>query len=383
MNTRRDFLSIAITGSAVAAAQTLLPKAAPPSEMTGMTMEVSSMEQNVGSTSTGHYKPPVRFAMGGVPLGNEFEYVTDDEAYATVEAAWNAGVRYYDMAPWYGLGLAERRYGNFLHTKHRSQYVLSTKVGKLLKASTTAKNKSLFPFSPSPNDVVYDYTAAGVRRSIEDSLQRLGIDSIDIAFVHDISSDNKYLPTPWPEQFAIAQKGAFPELTRMREEGLIKGWGIGVNTPEPIMRLFEVADPDVCLLASQYSLIDHKNALDHVFPAARASKVSFVVGSSLNAGFISGSPRYNYGKDSYEIPPAFLEKRKKLREVAANYGADLRTAALQFSAAPDVAAALIVGARSEEQVLANVTSMPARIPPEFWADLKRQRLIEQNAPTPG
>jgi D-threo-aldose 1-dehydrogenase len=131
-------------------------------------------------------------------------------------------------------------------------------VGKLLRASKTAENKGYFPFSPSPNDVIYDYTASGVRRSIEDSLQRLGIDSIDIAFVHAIFSDNKYLPTPWPDQFKIARKGAFPELTRMREEGLIKGWGIGVNTPEPIMRLLEVADPDTCLLASQYSLIDHK-----------------------------------------------------------------------------------------------------------------------------
>ena len=382
MNTRREFLSIAITGSAVAAAETLLPKAASASEITDMTMEGSSMGQNAGSANNGHYKPPFRFAMGGVPLGNEFEFVTDEEAYATIEAAWNAGVRYYDMAPWYGLGLAERRYGTFLHNKHRSEYVLSTKVGKLLKASTTAKNKGYFPFSPSPNDVVYDYTASGVRRSIEDSLQRLGIDSIDIAFVHDISSDNKYLPAPWLEQFAIAQKGAFPELTRMREEGLIKGWGIGVNTPEPILRLLEVADPDVCLLASQYSLIDHKNALDQVFPAARAKKVSFVVGSSLNAGFLSGSPRYNYGKESYKIPPAFLEKRRRLREAADNYGVDLRTAALQFSAAPDVAAALVVGCRSEQQILADYTSMQTKIPAEFWAELKAQNLIEQNAPVP-
>jgi len=382
MNTRREFLSIAITGSAVAAAETLLPKTAAASEITGMTMEGSSMGQNATSASNGHYKPPFRFAMGGVPLGNEFEFVTDDEAYATIEAAWNAGVRYYDMAPWYGLGLAERRYGNFLHTKHRHEYVLSTKVGKLLKASTTAKSKGLFPFSPSPNDVVYDYTASGVRRSIEDSLQRLGIDSIDIAFVHDISPDNKYLPTPWPEQFAIAQKGAFPELTRMREEGLIKGWGIGVNTPEPILRLLEVADPDVCLLASQYSLIDHKNALNQVFPAARAKNVSFVVGSSLNAGFLSGSPRYNYGKESYKIPPEFLEKRRRLREAADKYGVDLRTAALQFSAAPDVAAALVVGCRSEQQILADYTSMQTKIPTEFWVDLKTQNLIEQNAPVP-
>jgi len=188
MNTRRDFLSIVAKGSAMAAVTTLLTGAASASSRPDA-MEGSGTGQTAGS-SNGHYKPTFNFGMGGVPLGNEFEVVTDEEAYATIEAAWNAGVRYYDMAPWYGLGLAERRYGNFLHTKNRSEYLLSTKVGKLLKASKTAKNKEYFPFSPSPNDVVYDYTASGVRRSIEDSLQRLGIDSIDIAFVHDISSDN-------------------------------------------------------------------------------------------------------------------------------------------------------------------------------------------------
>ena len=360
------------------AATGFLAKAASASDLPD-TAGSTGIAQTSGSNGKGHYKPPFKFGMGGVPLGNEFEVVTDEDAYATIEGAWSAGVRYYDMAPWYGLGLAERRYGNFLHNKERSEYILSTKVGKLLKASKTAKNKGYFPFSPSPNDVVFDYTASGVRRSIEDSLQRLGIDSIDIAFVHDISPDNKLLPTPWQEQFEIARKGAFPELTRMREEGLIKGWGIGVNTPEPIMRLLEVADPDVCLLASQYSLIDHKNALNQVFPAARAKNVSFVIGSSLNAGFISGSPRYNYGKESYEIPAAFIEKRRKLLEVAANHGVDLRTAALQFSAAPDVASALVVGCRTEQQILADYTSMQTKIPAEFWADLKAQNLIEQNA----
>jgi D-threo-aldose 1-dehydrogenase len=360
------------------AAAGLLPKAASASG----TSESTGAPQTSGSNGTGHYKPPFKFAMGGVPLGNEFEVVTDEDAYGAIRAAWNAGVRYYDMAPWYGLGLAERRYGNFLHNQERSEYVLSTKVGKLLKASKTAKNKEYFPFSPSPNDVIFDYTASGVRRSIEDSLQRLGIDSIDIAFVHDVSPDNKLLPTAWQDQFEIARKGAFPELTRMREEGLIKGWGIGVNRPEPILHLLEVADPDVCLLASQYSLIDHKNALNQVFPAARAKNVTFVIGSALNAGFLSGRPRYNYGKESYKIPAAFLEKRKKLMDVAANHGVDLRTAALQFSAAPDVASALVVGCRNEQQILADYTSMQTKIPSEFWADLKAQSLIEQNAPVP-
>jgi D-threo-aldose 1-dehydrogenase len=341
-----------------------------------------SMNMNDNATSSVHYKPPFAFGLGGVPLGNEFAVVTDKDAYAILEAAWSAGIRYYDVSPWYGLGLAERRFGSFLHNKNRSEYVISSKVGKLLRASRTAKGRELFPFSPSPNDVIFDYTASGVRRSVEDSLQRLGVDSLDIVFVHDLSSDNKLLPTSWQEQFDIAVKGAFPELTRMRKEGLIKGWGIGVNTPEPILRVFSEADPDVCLMASQYSLIDHKNALNQLFPAVRKNNASLVVGSSLNAGFISGSPRYNYGKESYKIPIEFLEKRKRLREVAANHGVDLRTAALQFSAAPDVAAALVVGASSEQQILADYTSMQTKIPTEFWAELRAEKLIEENAPTP-
>src|SRR5258707_2302597 len=380
MSTRRDFLDLAVKGSAMIAAAALLPGSTSAQGNTSDGRSMNNMKNNTSSGSNVHYKLPFKFSLGGVPLGNEFAVVTDKDAYAILEAAWSAGIRYYDGSPWYGLGLAERRYGSFLHNKERSEYVISSKVGKLLKASSTAKNHDLFPFSPSPNDVIYDYTASGVRRSIEDSLQRLGIDSIDIAFVHDISSDNKYLPTPWLEQFEIARKGAFPELTRMREEGLIKGWGIGVNTPEPMMRLLEVADPDVCLLASQDSLVDHKNAVNQVFPAARAKNVSFVIGSSLNAGFISGSPRYNYGKESYKIPAAFIEKRRKLLDVAANHGVDLRTAALQFSAAPDVASALVVGCKSEQQILADYTSMQTKIPAEFWADLKAQNLIEQNAP---
>jgi len=381
MNTRREFLNLAVKGSTITAAAAYLLTTASAQDNTGDSRSMDIMKNKTSSGNV-HYKPPFKFGLGGVPLGNEFAVVTDKDAYAIMEAAWSAGVRYYDVSPWYGLGLAERRYGSFLHDKNRSEYVISSKVGKLLKASKTAKNREYFPFSPSPNDVIYDYTASGTRRSIEDSLQRLGIDSLDIAFVHDISADNKYLPTSWQEQFEIAEKGAFPELTRMREEGLIKGWGIGVNTPEPILRVLQVADLDVCLLASQYSLIDHKNALNQVFPAVRQRNASLVIGSSLNAGFISGSPRYNYGKEAYKIPAEFLEKRKRLREVAGNHGVDLRTAALQFSASPDVAAALIVGASSEQQILADYTSMQTKIPSEFWAELKAQNLIEQNAPTP-
>ncbi len=322
------------------------------------------------------------FGLGGVPLGNEFAYVTDEDAYATIEAAWNAGVRYYDTSPWYGLGLAERRLGTFLHKQNRSEYLLSSKVGKLLTASRNNNAKEYYPFTSSPNNLRYDYTADGVKRSIEDSLQRLGVDALDVVFVHDLSPDNPWLPGPWGEQFEIARKGAFPALSKMRDEGVIKGWGLGVNSPEPILKLMETADANVCLLARQYSLIDHGNALHQVFPKARDFGMAFVVGSSLNAGFLSGSPRFNYGRDNYKIPAAAIEKRDRLRAIAARHGVDLRTAALQFSSAPDVAAALVVGCANAQQVLADFTSLETKIPHAFWSDLRSEHLIESGATVP-
>lgn len=328
------------------------------------------------------FKPEFRFGLGGVSLGNEFNKHTDKEAEATLEAAWAVGTRYFDVAPWYGFGLSERRFGHFLHNKNRSDYILSSKVGKLFKASKANKHAEIFPFSDSPNDVVFDYTADGVRRSIEDSLQRLGVDSLDIAFVHDISPDFAYFPNGWEEQYEIARKGAFPALSKMRDEGIIRAWGIGVNTPQPILKVINDADPDVCLCARQYSLIDHANAVNEVFPAVREKNISLVIGSALNAGFVSGSGRFNYGADNFKIPAAAIDKRDKLRAIAARFGIDLRTAALQFSAAPDVAVALVVGARSPQQASENYNSMQAKIPSEFWTALRDQKLIDKNAPVP-
>ncbi|MGY4368813.1 D-threo-aldose 1-dehydrogenase [Bradyrhizobium sp. LB1.3] len=260
----------------------------------------------------GIFQPQFRFGLGGVSLGNEFNKHTDKEADDTLEAAWEVGVRYFDVAPWYGFGLAERRFGRLLHGKKRDEYVLSSKVGKLFKASKNNRHAEIYPLSDSPNDIVFDYTADGVRRSIEDSLQRLGVDSLDIAFVHDISPDFAFFPNGWEEQYEISRKGAFPALSKMRDEGIIRAWGIGVNTPLPILKVMEDADPDVCLCARQYSLIDHASAVNELFPAVRKKGISLVIGSSLNAGFISGSPRYNYGKKNYVIPAEVIAKRAKL-----------------------------------------------------------------------
>jgi D-threo-aldose 1-dehydrogenase len=334
-------------------------------------------QEKTVSTTSNRYRLPYNFGLGGVPIGNEFTAVTDTEAQQTLEAAWNAGVRYYDVSPWYGLGLAERRFGQFLHNQHRSSYVISSKVGKLLKASKKAIQSNLFPLAGSPNIVEFDYSAAAVRRSIEDSLQRLGIDSLDIVFVHDLSPDNKWLDGKWLEHFEIAKQGAFPELTRMREEGLIKAWGLGVNKPEPILAAMEAADPDIFLLASQYSLIDHEYALENIFPEVRKKNIQLVMGSALNAGFISGSDRYNYG---HEMPAEFIAKRNRLAAIANAHGVDLRTAALQFAAMPDVAAAVLCGARTAQQITADVESMKVKIPSDFWKELKFENLISEEAP---
>jgi D-threo-aldose 1-dehydrogenase len=335
------------------------------------------IQEKTISTASDHYRLPYNFGLGGVPIGNEFTAVTDAEAQQTLEAAWNAGIRYYDVSPWYGLGLAERRFGQFLHNQDRSAYVISSKVGKLLKASETATKSNPFPLAGSPNIVAFDYSAAAVRRSIEDSLQRLGIGSLDIVFVHDLSPDNKYLDGKWLEHFEVATHGAFPELTRMRNEGLIKAWGLGVNRPEPILAAMKVADPDIFLLASQYSLIEHDYALKNIFPEVRKRKITLVMGSALNAGFISGSNRYNY---AHEMPAEFVAKRSRLAAIAKAHGVDLRTAALQFAAMPDVAGAVICGARTARQITEDVGSMKVKIPADFWAELKAGKLISEEAP---
>ncbi|WP_084302279.1 aldo/keto reductase [Bradyrhizobium sp. WSM2254] len=168
----------------------------------------------------------------------------------------------------------------------------------------------------------------------------------------------------------------------MRDEGIIRAWGIEVNTPLPILKVMEDADLDVCLRSRQYSLIDHASAVNELFPAVRKKGISLVIGSSLNAGFISGSPRYNYGKKNYVIPAEVIAKRGKLQAVADRYGVDLRTAALQFSAAADVGVALIVGARSGKQIREDWNSLQAKMPPEFWQELKAQGLIEKEAAVP-
>ncbi len=324
------------------------------------------------------FRPPHKHGMGGVAIGNAFRPTTDEASHAALQAAWDAGIRYFDTSPWYGLGLSERRFGQFLHNQKRDDFVLSTKIGRLLQPDDSFDKPLMWKDYP-PFRYEYDYTADGTRRSIEDSLQRLGLGHLDVVFIHDLSPDNGDLGRDWTQQFDVAMNGAAKALTRMREEGTIKAWGFGVNTIEPCLMALKQSDPDIFLSACQYSLIEHEAALHELFPACEERGVSIVVGAPLNSGFLAGVDRYNY---STTIPERFTAKREKLREVAKRHGVDLRTAALQFSAAPRVVSSVIPGSRSVEQATQNAESARAEIPSDFWAELKSEKLIAADAPTP-
>ena len=323
-----------------------------------------------------------KLGLGGVAIGNGFKVMTDKEAEQTLEAAWDAGVRYYDTSPWYGLGLSERRFGHFLHNQKREDYILTTKVGRVLTA--TNKTPETMWKDPAPFDYKYDYSAEAVRRSIEDSLQRLGVERIDYVFIHDLSPDHndEYEEgTTWLDHFEIAKKGAMPELTKMREEGLIKGWGLGVNTIEPIIKTLEETDanPDLFLSAIQYSLVNHKKSLDELFPVIKKHEVGLIAAAPFNAGLLSGKDRYNYSGD---MPEEKVKKLEGIKKIAKEHGVDLSTAAIQFSYAPKIVNTVLAGASKPEQVRENFRAFEVKIPTEFWQDLKNKDLIDQRAEVP-
>lgn len=381
MNARRHFLSVAAAGTAAFAASPLLAQAAGPGNVLptrGRSGAAQALATNAPRQGQ-RYRPHTRLGLGGVAVGNGFAAATDAQSEQTLAAAYAAGVRYFDTSPWYGLGLSERRFGHHLHNHPAGEYTLSSKVGRLLTGTAGELQQTMWK-DPSPFHYRYDYSADGTRRSVEDSLNRLGVAQLDVVFIHDLSPDNeKDLGMPWEQRFAEAAKGAMPELTRMREEGLIKAWGFGVNRPEPALRAIAEADPDIFLLACQYSLLDHEQALHETFPKIAAHGASVVVGSPLLAGYLGGRERYLYdGK----VPQWAPQKRAEVQAICDRHGVDLRTAALQFADAPDVVSAVIPGARSPEQVQANVASMAVAIPAAFWAELKQEGLIAADAPVP-
>lgn len=374
---RRSFISTAALGGIGFALSPMLAHAQARTDSTAAGQSPSSLPVNSGNHQ--RYRPLYRFGLGGaIGLGDMRREMTEQQALTLLQEAWKLGVRYYDTSPWYGLGLSERRHATLLSAQEHDAYILSTKVGRLLKpepgySHDDWKGVSNFNYE-------YDYTAAGTRRSIEDSLQRMGVPSLDVVFIHDLSPDNVDMGEGWKEHFEVAVKGAMPELVKMREEGLIKAWGMGVNTLPPALGAIERSDPDIILSATQYSLLKHKDALNQLFPAAERQGVSIVVGAPLNSGYLAGNDYFNYSQD---VPPEIQQKRERYRQLAREHQVDLRTAALQFANAPSVVSAIIPGASKPEHVRENVASMSVQVPSEFWSAAKQAGLIEENAPTPG
>jgi D-threo-aldose 1-dehydrogenase len=372
---RRNFIQNSSLAAVALASGISASEAAASTDMTGETQQMSTLPNVIAKK----YRPLTKSGFGGVALGNGFQVNPDIECWQSLEAAWSAGVRHFDTSPWYGLGISERRMGVFLKDKKRDEYTLSTKVGRLLEPHENFTMKGLLWKGKMNFGYRYDYSAAGARRSVEDSLQRLGVSSLDIVYIHDLSPDNGDMKTDWLKHFATAQNGAMKELTKMREEGLIKGWGLGVNTIEPIVKSLQVADPDIFLSACQYSLIQHEADLNQVFPLLAAKGASVVVGAPLCAGFLAGKNRYLYDGT---FPPGVQDKLAALKQVATNHHVDLRTAALQFAAAPSVVSGVIPGSHTAQQAQENAASFTAQLPADFWKELKKRKLIAEAAPVP-
>lgn len=315
--------------------------------------------------------------LGGVAIGTAFEKISDEKAREVLQQAWDLGIRYYDTSPWYGLTKSERRFGEFLQTKNEEQFVFSTKVGRLFTKVPEAQVPATMWKDPLNFDFEHDYTADGVKRSVEESLERTGLSHIDIVFVHDLSEDQ--VGDRYQYYLEQAKKGAFRVLSQLRSEGVIKAWGMGVNKIDPILDCIEFADPDICLSATQYSILEHEDAVDRLLPAVRKAGIKLVSGAGYNSGFVNGRNRYNY-KDV--IPKGMKEKRAAMEKIAQRHGTTLTHAALQFVLAADEFVSIIPGASAPAQVKDNVEGWKAEIPSEFWKELKEKGLIYEKAQIP-
>ncbi|MDP9955449.1 D-threo-aldose 1-dehydrogenase [Epilithonimonas hungarica] len=318
-----------------------------------------------------------QLGIGGVAIGTAFNDISDERSYEILKTAWDAGIRYFDTSPWYGLTKSERRFGDFLADKKRSEFVFSTKVGRLFKEVSTAEVPPTMWKNPLNFDFKHDYTGDGVKRSIEDSLRRTGLESIDIIYVHDLSEDQ--VGDRYPYFLKQARQGAFKVLSELRDQGVIKAWGMGVNKIEPILDCLDSADPDICLSATQYSILEHEDAVDRLLPAVSKAGVKLVSGAGYNSGFIAGRDRYNY-KDV--IPKGMTQKRDRITEIARDHGISIIDAAIHFVLSAKEFVSIIPGASHSEQVIKNMESLNTNIPKDFWYELKSEGLIYNKAETP-
>jgi D-threo-aldose 1-dehydrogenase len=313
--------------------------------------------------------------LGCATLGGRRVPVGRTQAEAIVRAAWEAGVRYVDTAPYYGSGQAERAVGDALRGEPRAEWVLSTKVGRLLRPRSDlvadAEN-----FYPLPFEAVFDYSYDGVMRSFEDSLQRLGLARIDILYVHDIGAITHGAEAHARRMLEL-REGGYRALEELRRTGMVKAIGIGVNEREVLIEALEWGDWDAFLLAGRYTLLE-QTPLDDLLPKCLARGVSVIVGGPLNSGILAGRETWNYRP----APAAIIARAEAIRTVCDRHGVRLGAAALQFPLAHKAVAAVIPGPRNVAEFAENLQLLRQPIPPELWADLRALKLIHPQAPIP-
>ena len=307
--------------------------------------------------------------LGTAPLGGLFAPVSDEDAEAAIERAWSLGVRFFDTAPLYGFGLAERRLGGFLRRQKRDSFAISTKVGRLLRLATAAPEDGHYKGTPAERPL-FDFSYDGVMRSVEESLVRLGLDRVDVLLVHD--PDDHY-------ENAVA--GAFRALQRLRAEGTVKAIGAGMNQSEMLARFAETVPVDCFLLAGRYTLLD-QGALDALFPLCQAENIGILLGGIYNSGILA-NPRTG-AKFNYEDADAALVARAlELDALCRQHGTELKAAALQFCMAHPAVTVAVLGARNAAEVADNIAMSQAPVPPAFWQELRARKLVDARSPLPG
>lgn len=319
------------------------------------------------------------FAFGTAPVGNIFAEIDEDTSAAMFDTSWQAGVRFYDTAPMYGHGLSELRTGQALRWKKRDDFVLASKVGRVLRP---AKRESI-NFSPwvnaAPFAMEFDYSYDGTMRAFEDSLQRLALERMDIVFIHDIDVFTR--GKDQPEVFKQAMDGCYRALERLRDEKVVKAIGVGVNEWEVCHEALKQRDFDCFLLAGRYTLLE-QDALNEFLPLCEQRGAAVLVGGGFNSGILATGAKpgakYNYAP----APAHIIDKVAKIEAVCAAFNVPLPAAALQFVVAHPAVPSFCAGTRTVEQLRQNLDWFSHPIPAAFWTELKSRGLLREDAPVP-
>ncbi len=311
-----------------------------------------------------------RLGLGGAPLGGLYQDVPEETVVATVRRALELGLNFFDTAPLYGHGKSEIRMGRGLAGRPADSRVLATKVGRVLVPVEAGKLEKDEFDNPAPFKPVFDFSYDGVMRSFEESLKRLNVERIDILHIHD--PDDHY------EQ---AIKGAYPALEKLRAQGLIRAVGAGMNQAEMLARFARAGDFDCFLLAGRYTLIDH-TGLKELLPLCVEKRIGIIIGGPYNSGVLATGARPGAKFNYADAPREVLEKVRRVEQVCARHKVPMRAAALQFPLAHPAVAAVIPGARSVGELEENFRLMSHAIPADFWAELRQEKIIPPEAPTP-